>query len=89
MQAILSANLPVLLIFLWLVNKRNAIYLWKIATAIRLLVISNNAFAGQRTCTPIGSMAMPTFSPRPDGTVRNTSTTLNAYSRIKKMRKPE
>jgi hypothetical protein len=53
----------------------------KIAAASLLVIVSTGVFAGQKTsgigdqkmCVPIGGMAMPTFSPQSDGTIRITS----------------
>ena len=52
----------------------------KIATASLLAVLSTSAVAGQQMCIPIGGMAMPTFSPQADGTVRITATLIGSVS---------
>lgn len=52
----------------------------KIAAVSLSLIISTCAFAGQKMCTPIGGMAMPTFSPQVDGTVRITSPLIGSVS---------
>lgn len=50
------------------------------ATASLLVIISTSAFAGQKICTPIGGMAMPTFSPQADGSVRITAALIGSVS---------
>ncbi|MFT7414537.1 MAG: hypothetical protein ACI9FO_001196 [Methylophagaceae bacterium] len=52
----------------------------KIAVASLLVMVSTSAFAGQKMCTPIGGMAMPTFSPQADGTVRITAPLIGSFS---------
>lgn len=52
----------------------------KIAAASLLLIISTSSFAGQKTCTPIRGMAMPTFSPQADGSVRITAALMGSVS---------
>lgn len=52
----------------------------KIAAASLLVIVSTSAFAGQNICTPIGGMAMPTFSPQADGTVRVTGALIGSVS---------
>lgn len=53
----------------------------KIATASLLIFVSSGVVAAQKTsnivdqkmCAPIGGVAMPTFSPQADGTIRITA----------------
>lgn len=53
----------------------------KIAAASLLVIVSTGAFADQKArdirdqkmCAPIGGVAMPTFSPQADGTIRITA----------------
>jgi hypothetical protein len=45
----------------------------KIVVASLSILFATGAFAGQKVCTPIGGVAMPTFSPQTDGTIRITS----------------
>jgi hypothetical protein len=52
----------------------------KIAAASLIVIISTSSFAGQKICTPIGGMAMPTFSPQADGTVRITAALIGSVS---------
>jgi hypothetical protein len=52
----------------------------KIASASLLVIISTSVFAGEKVCTPIGGMAMPTFSPQADGTVRITAPLIGSVS---------
>lgn len=52
----------------------------KIASASLLVIISTSVYAGEKTCMPIGGMAMPTFSPQADGTVRITSPLIGSVS---------
>lgn len=52
----------------------------KIAAASLFVIISTSSFAGQKICTPIGGMAMPTFSPQADGTVRITAALIGSVS---------
>jgi hypothetical protein len=52
----------------------------KIATAGLLVIVSTSAFSDQKMCTPIGGMAMPTFSPQADGAIRITSPLVGSVS---------
>ncbi|XPF95105.1 hypothetical protein ACM9HF_03585 [Colwellia sp. RE-S-Sl-9] len=52
----------------------------KIAAASLLVIVSTNTFAVQKVCTPIGGVAMPTFSPQADGTVRITAPLIGSAS---------
>ncbi|MFT4798258.1 MAG: hypothetical protein ACJAYE_000956 [Candidatus Azotimanducaceae bacterium] len=52
----------------------------KIIAASLLVIASSTAFAGQKSCTPIGGMAMPTFSPQADGTIRITAPLIGSVS---------
>jgi len=45
----------------------------KIAIASLLVFVSTSSVASQKTCTPMGGVAMPTFSPQADGSVRITA----------------
>ena len=45
----------------------------KLVAASLSTLFATAAFAGQEVCTPIGGVAMPTFSPQVDGTIRITS----------------
>lgn len=51
-----------------------------IAAASLSIIISTSAFAGQKSCTPIGGVAMPTFSPQADGTIRITASLIGSVS---------
>jgi hypothetical protein len=52
----------------------------KIAAASLSVIIATGAFAGENLCTPIGGIAMPTFSPQADGTVRITASLMGSVS---------
>jgi len=52
----------------------------KIVAASLFTIISTSVFADQKICTPIGGMAMPTFSPQADGTVRITAPLIGSVS---------
>jgi hypothetical protein len=52
----------------------------KIAAASLFVIISTSSFAGQKICTPIGGMVMPTFSPQANGTVRITAALIGSVS---------
>jgi len=52
----------------------------KIIASSLFVVVSTSTFAGEKMCMPIGGMAMPTFSPQADGTVRITSPLIGSVS---------
>jgi hypothetical protein len=60
----------------------------KLTVASLLVIVSISAFAGQNTsdiadqkmCVPIGGVAMPTFSPQADGTIRITAPLIGSAS---------
>ena len=52
----------------------------KIATISLLVIVSLSAIAGQKICTPIGGVALPTFSPQTDGTIRITGALMGSVS---------
>jgi hypothetical protein len=52
----------------------------KIAAVSLLVIVSTSTFASQKTCKPIGGMAMPTFSPQADGSVRITAALIGSVS---------
>lgn len=52
----------------------------KIAAASLSVIVSSGAIAGQKICTPIGGVAMPTFSPQTDGTIRITAALIGSVS---------
>lgn len=52
----------------------------KIAATSLFVIISTSSSAGQKICTPIGGMAMPTFSPQANGTVRITAALIGSVS---------
>lgn len=52
----------------------------RIAAASLLAIVSTSAVADQKICTPIGGMAMPTFSPQADGSVRITASLIGSVS---------
>ncbi len=52
----------------------------QIVSAGLFAVVSTSAFSGQKLCESIGGVAMPTFSPQADGTVRITSPLIGSVS---------
>jgi hypothetical protein len=52
----------------------------KIAVAGLLVMVSTSVLAGEKVCTPIGGMAMPTFSPQDDGSVKITAPLIGSVS---------
>jgi len=52
----------------------------KIVAASLLVIASSSAFSAQKVCTPIGGVAMPTFSPQVDGTIRITAPLIGSAS---------
>ncbi|NQZ83140.1 MAG: hypothetical protein HRT52_19200 [Colwellia sp.] len=52
----------------------------KIVLASVLAIASTSSIASNNICMPIGGMAMPTFSPQSDGTVRITAALIGSVS---------